>query len=383
MKRLFLKRTHPDGREELREIKLQDAPMNSGGEGSIYRVAGNDSWPVKYGNITVTKRACAKIYDQAFLAKHGKEVEKKLQFMINPKNRPGYLDDGAAGLIQICYPFSLLYEADGTFVGFMMYMALDGSVPLSTVTVEKSPAFFKTQRRLGRLNPLVENVYSKFQFAFGFQPTVSRYALVYNMAGIINYMHETGRFVIVDLKPDNFLINSRGGVSLVDVNTVQVHDGSMFYPSLVATPDYVPPEHQANPSGRMPSSFDLFSMAVVFYQTLVGIHPFAYSIKGGGTNGTSVTDHIRSGEFACGKSRMKFTLCPQHQRFDNLPGSIKYLFTRAFEGPPSQRPTAREWMDAMKSIRKGYNGDQKKAGDGSINGKPFQRAISRIINRIF
>ena len=346
MSKYFIKQNHPGGQVTYREVFLKSEAMSSGGEGSVFRLNGQDSW--KPTGSTVTKRACAKVFNQGFLAKHGKEMEEKLDFMTNPKNCPRYLDDGAANLIQLCWPMSLLYDAPGgKFVGFMMYYALEDSVPLSTITVQRSDAYFRMQEQLGRLNRTERDIYKMFE-----NPR-SRMPFVFNIASEVNYLHDLGIYVNGDLKPDNFLINARGGVSLVDLNTVQVQTGRKLYPSFVATPDYVPPEFQGNPTGKMPVSFDLFSMAVVFYQILVGVHPFAYSDKGSGAKGTSIQDHIRSGKFACGKNRNSFTLSPQHQRFDHLPDSLRILFQKAFEGPASKRPTAREWMNALMAIRNG------------------------------
>ena len=348
MNRFYFKKYDSEGRPYYMEVILKDQPMSSGGEGSVYRLVGADSW--KPTGSTVTKRACAKVFNQEFLAKNGKAMEEKLNFMTEPKNYPKYLDDGASNLIQICWPMSLLYDApDGSFVGFLMYYALEDSVPLSTITIQRSDAYFRMQERMGKLNRLERDIYKQFE------DPLSRLPFMFNIASEINYFHDLGYYVNGDLKPDNFLINARGGVSLVDLNTVQVKAGRKYYPSFVATPDYVPPEFQGNPTGKKPLSFDLFSMAVVFYQILVGVHPFAYSIKGGNTVGTSIQEHIRSGKFACGKSRKNFTLPPQHQRFDQLPKSLQTLFKRAFEGPASKRPTAREWMDALTAIRRGVS----------------------------
>ena len=372
MNRYYFKQNHPRGRASYIEVVLKDQPMSSGGEGSVYRLSGADSW--KPAGSTVTKRACAKVFSQGFLARHGKEMEEKLDFMTDPKNYPRYLDDGATNLIQICWPMSLLYDAPGgSFVGFMMYYALEDSVPLSTITIQRSEAYFKMQERMGKLNRIERDIYKQFE-----DPR-SRMPFVFNIASEIDYFHNLGIYVNGDLKPDNFLINARGGVSLVDLNTVQVKAGRKYYPSFVATPDYVPPEYQDNPTGKKPMSFDLFSMAVIFYQILVGIHPFAYSVKGANTVGTTIQEHIRSGKFACGKNRKHFTLSPQHQRFDNLPDSLKELFKRAFEGAASRRPSAREWMNVLTAIRKagtwpsGAPASVRRASAPGANKKPNDR----------
>ena len=351
---LFRKVTHSNSTISFHEIELIDKPLSSGGEGGVYRLAGQDWWLVKCGNTTIRKRACAKVYSNAFLNKHEKELEKKLSFMIDPVNRPDFLDDGVQQLIQVCYPFSLLYDSPkGHFVGFLMYFALEDSASLTLISVDRSPKYYKKLRELGILDPKEWDLFVKFRFPDLTHTEPKRYAIVFNIASTIHYLHETGKYVIADIKPDNFLVNLRGGISLVDINSVQVSNGRKCFPSLVATPDYIPPEMQKNPLGNKTVAFDCFSMAVVFYQVLTGTHPYSYSVKDSSLNlGTSVQEHIMNGKFACGKSRKKYILAPQHKRYDNLPEELKQLFLRAFEGPARSRPSAQEWMVALKPICK-------------------------------
>jgi len=349
----FRKVIHPDRTISYEPIELIDKPISSGGEGGVFLLAGKDWWIVRYGTKDVRKRACAKLYNQTFLIKHEKELEKKLTYMIDRNNRPEHLDDGVVGLAQICYPFAILYDApNGRFVGFLMHFALEDSIPLTILTADRSPQLYKKQRELGLLNQKHWELFQKFCFPDATHTATKRYAFLLNIASVVNYIHATGKYVIADLKPDNFLITIHGGVSIVDINSIQVSDGKKnFFPSLVATPDYIPPELQTNPAGKKTVSYDLFSMAVVFYQVLTGTHPFNYSVKDGGPNlGTSIQEHIRGGHFACGKSRKHFVLVSQHMRYDNLPESLKRLFQRAFEGSPNNRPTAREWMEAIKVV---------------------------------
>ena len=192
-------------------------------------------------------------------------------------------------------------------------------------------------------------------FPPNYQPSRERYIIVHNVASLIHYLHDTRKYVIVDMKPDNLLITIKGGISLVDVDSVQVSDGHEKYLSLMATPDYVPPEFYNKKSvreGLKDVSFDLFSMAVIFYKILTGTHPYCYSLKKSGLAhvGTSVPEHIEKGGFACGRNRNHYTLLPQHNRFDNLPASVQDLFKRAFEGKPENRPTALEWKNTMANL---------------------------------
>ena len=350
----YLKKINNAKGISFEEIHLGSS-MNSGAEGTVYAIQGKNSWQEHFGpkRAVVTKRVCAKIYSATHLAKHGKQLEAKLQFM--GQHRPQYLHDGPANMVQICYPFGLLYDRpNGSFVGMLMYLALDGSASMSIIANDKAPAYYQKLRQLNKVKEAEWRIFRKFMFPSNYQPSRERLILVHNVAALIHYLHDTRKYVIVDMKPENFLITLRGGISLVDVDSVQVAFGHEKYPSLMATPDYVPPEfykYKSMQKELKDISFDLFSMAVIFYKLLTGTHPFCYSVKNGsGHVGTSVPEHIQSGWFACGSRRSHFTLMPQHKRFDLLPKPIQDLFKRAFEGKPGNRPTALEWKHAIASI---------------------------------
>lgn len=354
MKDYYIKKFSPSSVPIFQKITLGDI-ISSGGEGTVYKVHGSDTWDERFGSSIIKKRVCAKIYNPNYLQHHGKEIEKKISFMILPANRPIYLHDGPTELIQICYPLSLLYDApNGQFAGLLMYFSLEDSAKMSIVTVDRSPSYYKRQQERGKLDNISWEVFQKYRFSAIDKTTHNRIVLVHNVASIIHYLHDTGKYVLVDIKPDNFLINGHGGVSLVDVDSIQVLSGQNHFGALVVTPEYVPPEYQNSPQMLTKDktiAFDLFSMAVVFYQLLTGVHPFNYSVKNGSTNtGTSIPEHIKTMKFACGSHRKRFNILPQHKRYDSLPHEIKSLFLRAFEGKPANRPTAAEWQATIRQI---------------------------------
>lgn len=350
----YLKKGGNAGGFSFQEIHLGDV-MNSGAEGTVYKIQGKDSWQEPFGpqKTVVTKKVCAKIYSPTHLAKHGTQIEKKLHFM--GQHRPQYLHDGPNNMIQICYPFGLLYDRpNGAFVGMLMYLALDGSASMSIIANDRAPSYYQRLRQIGKIKEMEWNIYQKFQFLPNAQPSRERYVMIHNIAALIHQLHVTRKYVIVDMKPENFLITIKGGISLVDVDSVQVSDGREKYPSLMATPDYVPPEFYNNKSvrdGLKDESFDRFSMAVIFYKVLTGTHPYCFTVKNGGAHvGTSVPEHIQYGGFACGCNRKNYVLLPQHNRFDHLPAQVQDLFKRAFEGKPEKRPSALEWKNAMANL---------------------------------
>lgn len=312
----------------------------SGGEGTVYKVGAVRGLS---GNF------CAKIYHKEFLNKHRGHYAK-LAYMV--QHRPSVLSD-SSGMIQICYPALLLFDAphDGNFIGFMMYLALDNSTSLEKITKVVSRQFIEKRKQMGKLSTLEMEIYNKFprcQRPSEINVLENRYIIVHNIASLITYFHQSGQYVIGDIKPENILMTVKGGISLVDVDSVQiVENGKLLYRNEVSTTDYCPPEFLNHPQITKSVSYDLFSMAVLFYEILIGVHPFCCSVPG---KQYEIPMLIKYGYFAKGSNRNRVKCTSHHSLFDYLPNSVQDLFKRAFEGKPEQRPTALEWKQTMRSI---------------------------------
>lgn len=315
----------------------------SGGEGTVYKIG---SVSGLQGNF------CAKIYHKEFLLKHKNEKYTKLSYMV--ANRPQTLSDNS-GMIQICYPAFLLFDlpVGGDFIGYVMYLALENSTDLQKVAMNISKARFDSLRRNGKPDLIGEEIFLKFprpQKPAEIYQLANRYKIVHNIASLINYLHQDGRYVIGDIKPENILMTTRAGISLVDVDSVQITDNNrVLFSNEASTPEYCPAEYLINPKQIKAQSFDLFSMAVLFYQILIGTHPYTYTIPIQQKQ-NDITGNIMTGYYANGKKKNSINRPPCHQLFDYLPFAVQELFNRAFEGKPSQRPTALEWKNALKNI---------------------------------
>ena len=312
----------------------------SGGEGTVYKVG-----PVQ----GLTGNFCAKIYHKEFLSKHS-EHYAKLAYMV--QHRPSVLSD-SSGMIQICYPALLLFDAphNGNFIGFMMYLASDNSTSLEKITKVVSRQFIEKKKQMGKLSSLDMEIYKKFprcQRPSEINILANRYIIVHNIASLISYFHQSGHYVIGDIKPENILMTIKGGISLVDVDSSQiVESGKLLYRNEVSTPDYCPPEFLNYPQITKSVSYDLFSIAVLFYEILIGVHPYCCSVPG---KQYDIPMLIKYGYFAKGSNKNRIKCTPYHSLFDYLPMTVQELFIRAFEGMPNQRPTALEWKQAMRNI---------------------------------
>ena len=315
----------------------------SGGEGTVYKIG---TVPGLSGNF------CAKIYHKEFLAKHKDEKYAKLSYMVG--HRPNTLSDNS-GMIQICFPAFLLFDSSvgGNFIGYVMYLALDNSTDLQDVAMNISKARFESLRRNGKTDKIGEEIFYKFprpHKSSEINYLINRYKIIHNISSLINYLHQEDRYVIGDIKPENILMTTRAGISLVDVDSIQITENKkLLFPNETSTPEYCPPEFLHNPKQIKTVSFDLFSMAVLFYQILIGTHPYTYTIPSQQKQ-NDITGNIMTGFYANGKKKSSFNRPPCHLLFASLPKSIQELFDRAFEGKPEKRPTALEWKQVMYDI---------------------------------
>ena len=292
-------------------LQIADTPISKGGEGAVYRIP---SLP-KY---------CAKIYHQE---KRDIERQRKLEFMVNhaPKDliTPNYI---------ICWPTKLIFDKQGKFLGFVMPLAFDNSILCYNI------CRMKVSRDLsGIWNSCYDRNTKK--------GLINRLKILVNIAIPVHAIHQLNKYVLVDFKPQNKLITENGKISIIDLDSVQIQDGTTKFYCPVATPDYLPPELQHDPQlGKriLSTSCDLFALAVIYYQVLYGLHPFTVTAKDPGI--TELRELIAHDLFPYGSFYHKVAVIPKpHQKFKFLPIQIQQLFKQALGHVPNQRPSAEEW----------------------------------------
>ncbi len=301
-------------------IQLTQPHFAAGGEGQVYFI--KDS--LKYQNC------CAKIY---FKNKINTNRQDKLQYMVlNPP--PNLMSSG----YRICWPLSILFNEKG-FCGFIMPLAFKNSespyeLCNPKINAKLSSYWHQKYRRdtdLGRL---------------------SRLKLCVNIAIAVHAIHTTARYILLDLKPQNLLVTDHGNVSIIDFDSIQISENKrvLFYGS-AATADYMPPEAKGVNFQKqyISNHWDEFSLAVIFYQLLTGVHPYASTTKPEYGELPSIGEKISFGLFVHGSksaSHIKVTP-PFHNTFHlHLAPEIRKLFLKAFDyghTNPNVRPSAEEW----------------------------------------
>lgn len=298
-------------------MKVEDKPFAKGGEGEVHKVIS-----------PANSKECVKIY---FQKERSRQREDKIKYMVN-NPPPDLRNDNHI----ICWPTEVAYLGNN-FVGFVMPLAFDNSIELYLLCQPK----FKKK--------LSQRWKSKFDrdSDLGME---SRLKLCTNLSIAIHSIHRLKDYVLVDLKPRNVLVATDGRVSLIDCDSIQItSNGRRLFPAKVATGEYMPPEGNGmNPSKHViTQTWDRFSMAIMFYEVIFGLHPYAASFSGRYENSTTLDSKIKDGLFVHGKNKVYVISKPElHKNYSAIPSSVRGLFDYAFNRgheKPHVRPTAADW----------------------------------------
>lgn len=305
-------------------ITLSAKPFAGGGEGNLYKITAPRE----------LRKYVAKLYHPHKLTP---KREEKINYLA--AYPPIQSEENAGAHNSVIWVQDALYDK-GKFVGFIM--PYTHGEKLEILTTPKIP---KKLRR----------DWARFDFKKSPKALDMRLKLSFNICAAIHQVHSMERYVLVDMKPDNIVIQTNGLVSIVDTDSVEVvESGKSLFDAPVATPEYTPPEHYKkldyDPTER--EAWDRFGLGVILYKLLFGIHPFAASSGAPYEQLTTLHDKIKHGLFVhhpAKKSSFKI-IPPPHKAFYKLDKSLQDLFFRCFidgHEHPDARPSAEEWCAAI------------------------------------
>ena len=315
--------TTPNG--SLETIDVKEDPLGKGGQGAVYNI------------ITPQYRDeyCIKIY-----LKDAQKAYEKIKYMVthppqNIKDNPSF---------RICWPTALVYNTSKQFVGYMMPLAFPKGHDLTILSVYQ-------RRPLAKLKKFKDDKewHNKYELDTK-EGIINRIKMLCNVAIALHKIHDTGRYVLVDLKPENIDATGTGKVSIMDTDSIQISEGGrILHPATAFTPDYFAPEGKELQRCKRPFSVqcDCFAAAVCFYQILTGVHPYGGTVlRHPYDKCESFEECIAQGLFAHGE-KSSYISFPQgfnlQQNFFNLPVEVQRLFKRAFGSKPAERPSMEEW----------------------------------------
>jgi serine/threonine protein kinase len=306
-------------------VLIEEKPFASGGEGALHQILS----PARYINHV------AKVFH---IHKRGDFLrEAKIIYLIENRPRFDYTPDHET----IIWVEQAIYDEKSNFSGFIMPRA--SGEKLEILCAPNLPKHLGADWK--RLS---------FSHKDSFR---LRLKVCYNLASAIHQIHASGKYVLVDLKPDNVIIYPNGLISIVDTDSFEISEnGKTIFPATVATPEYTPPEYY---EGIRPgevsieNSWDRFGLAVIFYRILFGIHPFAASAVPPYDNLVSLGDKIHHGLYVHHyKNKIFSVIPPPHRKFDSLDEELKSLFQTTFidgHENPNNRISAEQWAMAFMS----------------------------------
>lgn len=315
-------------------IEINDTPLGKGGQGAVHNII-TSKYSADY---------CIKIY-----IRDAEKMHKKIEYMVT--HPPQNIRDTS---FRICWPTALAYNTKKEFIGYMMPLAFPKGHDLTILSVYRS-------KPLSQLKRFKNNVewHNKYELDTN-EGIVNRVKMLCNIAIALHTIHSTGRYVLVDLKPENIDATGAGKVSIMDTDSIQISEnGKILHPATAFTPEYFAPEGKELKGLNRPFTLqcDYFAAAICFYQILTGTHPYSGTVlKSPYENCTEIADCISNGLFAFGEKQRYIDLPAGfnlQQNFYNLPSTVQGLFKRAFGSQASKRPTMEEWGRTFHEIIRG------------------------------
>ncbi len=274
--------------------------IGRGGEGTVYFCAGNEE-------------LVAKIYHDPI----SDEKARKLQLMAENKNER--LLKVAAWVVETLHD-----KPHGKVIGFLM----------PSIKAKEIHELYSLKSRRRHF------------------PQATWHYLIHTSANLARAFYSLHKYshVIGDVNHGNCVVLADGTVKLIDCDSYAISNGETRFACEVGVATHLAPELQkANLSEveRKPEH-DNFALAVVIFQLLfLGRHPFAGNYIG--KKDKTLEDCISEFRFAYGKNseRLKVKQPPGTLHLNEVSPRITDLFERAFDEKMTNRPTPREWIEAL------------------------------------
>jgi serine/threonine protein kinase len=305
----------------LQKIELSIEPIGEGAEGKVYDII----QPSHY---------------QGFVVKIYKDIERtnrrkaKIEYLI--KHKPTLKNP-----LSVIFPEEIVYQ-NGEFAGFLMPKAR-GEADLTSLCNPLNSSW---------LSAVWHQKYDR-KTAEGMR---NRLKLCYNIAAAFSQIHQYQNFVFVDIKPENIKVSLDGQISVVDIDSIAIQSGyDVLFPAEKFTQEYSPVEWQETDLQQdiLTETWDRFSLGIIFYKILLGLHPYTGTCKEAYSHLTSNEQKIIAGLFPLGAKKVFFETIPAlHSNFKKLPSAVRKRFMQCFEeghNIPHKRPSANDWAKTFKN----------------------------------
>lgn len=315
----------------FKPLVLDERPLGKGGQAVVYRIL----FPVTLSN------SCVKIYHKGC----SNELVERLRYMIS--HPPKQLKTSS---FCICWPMGLVYDKNKAVVGFYMPTAFPDSRDLYILS------YYAKGKKIADRFRKDTDWFGKYERNTS-DGIMNRLKMIANISQAFYQIHKSEKYVALDIKPMNILATSTGRISIVDTDSFQIADvDRILFPGAAATPEYCAPEFDEQFIQGRPFtvSNDLFSLSVMYYQIIMGVHPFT---------GVKLLPPYDTEEFSelkpvihrslfiygCNKRYIEKLTPNPHAFFERMPRTLQMMFVRAFDAP-NYRLTMEEWCKELFKI---------------------------------
>jgi serine/threonine protein kinase len=253
------------------------------------------------------------------------ELVQKLEMMVaSPPREP----NSHLNHISFAWPKSLLKDANGNCVGFLM------------------PAIANAKQLLDVYNPQ-RRKQQKLEVDWRFLHTTAL-----NIASIIQAIHAEG-YVLGGMKPQNILVNNRALPSIIDTDSFQVRHfiTNEVYRCGVGSEGFTPPELIGKDFSTIDQTqvHDRFRIAVIIYHLLFGETPFKGKYMGTG-DAPEPEELIRRGLWLYEPNNLIQPVANTIS-LNIVHPEVQQCFLKCFNNghtQPNLRPSAADWVKALK-----------------------------------
>lgn len=317
--------------------------ITHGAEGAVYNIEGKPNYVAK---IYDQKR-----YDAVTNRREGRPdgrdfMHAKLRNMVRLSTTVNTQKWASImGHDFLAWPVDTLLDAQGLFCGYVMPRV----------------------KGKGNLYAAVDEGAHEGFFGPGVYTWKMSIMIAKQLAYVVGKLHECG-IVVGDFNPQNFLLDQKGLVSFVDIDSYTI---TPLYKTLVAFPGFVAPELQGKPWSSMRESCqftkesDDFSLACVIFQLLTGKHPFNAIVVRAGMDSVSQSStelNISNGDCPYVHHGIAKRQPDAPDVFGLLfPSWLRELCNRCFDytaataskpGTIKGRPTAADWYFALDRLER-------------------------------
>jgi len=222
---VFVRQKDKDGNVSMVSILLE-SEVSRGAEGAVYKVQSGEK--------------CAKLF---FGPSNCEMKIKKIELMCSKFGRLRAMDP--LTLDHIGWPEKMLYNANGEPVGYIMSF-FNGTIPFSNFG----------SKNFDTLIPGCDKTH--------------QVTMAVNFSALIDFLHHNN-VILCDINRGNVLIDPKEiQVYLVDLDSAQIADQSYCYPSNVAVPEFLSPEHVYDEdfTFRRTKADDIWIMQMLLFRML-------------------------------------------------------------------------------------------------------------------